>query len=96
MFVDSLFRDRPGRLAVRLGQEVDDQCLRDLLRFGRELAQRQKHQEKRRIDGECQRKAGRSALERRALIGCVKSVGAQGSNLCRVGTSITESDLNRE
>ena len=65
------------RSAVRLGQEIDDQRLRDLLRLRREPAKPEKKLDQPEIDSQRQREAGETALERRALIRRGKPVGGQ-------------------
>ena len=60
-----------------LGHEVDDQRVRDFLCLRRESSEREKKQEQRNVDPERQRDAGRSALERRALVRGRKAIGGQ-------------------
>ena len=69
-------RGTPSR-AVRLGQEVHDERLRNLLRFRREPAEPEKEEDEAEVDAKRQREAGEAALERRALVRRGEPVGGQ-------------------
>ena len=62
---------------MRLGQEVHDERLRNLLRFRREPSEPEKQEHEPEVDAKRQREAREAALERRALVGGGEPVGGQ-------------------
>ena len=85
---------------MRFGKEIDDQGIADLLRFGSESAERQKHEQQREVDAHGEREAGRAALQRRALVGAGKPIDGQKGEALRVcvafQATLGDPNLNRE